>query len=57
MTTLRALNAARLNELYYGLRPYVSNLIEGRKYKDSSFTVKQYRSDKVLNRLNNLNNQ
>ena len=52
MTTLHQLNRIRLKELNSTITPFVSNLVDGRKYKESSLTVKKYRSDKVLDRLN-----
>ena len=54
-TTIKQLNTIRLIELHACIMPFVSNIVEGRKYKDSNLTLNKYRSDKVLNRLNKLN--
>ncbi len=54
-TTLKQLNTIRLVELHSYVMPFVRNVVEGRKYKDSNLTLNKYRSDKVLNRLNKLN--
>ena len=56
-TTIKQLNTIRLIELHTYILPFVNNIVEGRKYKDSNLTLNKYRSDKVLNRLNNLNNK
>lgn len=55
VTTVQQLNAIRLNELNAYITPFVNNIVEGRKYKESSLTVIKHRSDKVLDRLNKLN--
>lgn len=54
-TTLKQLNTTRLIELHSYVMPFVRNVVKGRKYKESNLTLNKYRSDKVLNRLNNLN--
>ena len=54
-TTIKQLNTIRLIELHTYILPFVNNIVEGRKYKDSNLTLNKYRSDKVLNRLNKLN--
>lgn len=54
-TTVTQLNRIRLKELNAYVTPFVSNIVEGRKYKETNLTMIKHRSDKVLNRLNNLN--